>query len=126
PLPTCLHPADSAYILEALPRDERLIVWDLIDHSQDGEILLEVSDAVRESLIGSMDRAELLSVAGRLDTDDLVDIAPDLPREVVEEVTAGLSPEEREKLRTALSYDEETVGARMDFDVVRVREDVAL
>jgi magnesium transporter len=121
-----LHPADSAYILEALPRDERLIVWDLIDHERDGEILLEVSDAVRESLIGSMDRSELVSVAGRLDTDDLVDIAPDLPREVVEEVTAGLSPEEREKLRTALSYDEDTVGARMDFDVVRVREDVAL
>src|SRR5690606_20425653 len=42
-----LHPADSAYILEALPRDERLIVWDLIDHERDGEILLEVSDAVR-------------------------------------------------------------------------------
>lgn len=121
-----LHPADSAYILEALPRDERLVVWSLIDHEHDGDILLEVSDAVRETLIGSMDEAELVSAAGRLDPDDLVDIAADLPREVVEQVQAGLEPAEREKLRTALTYHEETVGARMDFDVVRVREDVAL
>ena len=35
-----LHPADVAYILEALPLDERLIVWDCVRSSQDGEILL--------------------------------------------------------------------------------------
>ena len=47
-----LHPADIAYILEALPLDERIYVWDLIKSAErDGEILVEVSDAVRESLI---------------------------------------------------------------------------
>src|SRR5215208_5992625 len=50
-----LHPADVAYILEALPLDERLIVWNLVKADRDGEILLEVSDAVRETLIDSMD-----------------------------------------------------------------------
>ncbi|MCK7499991.1 MAG: hypothetical protein MZW92_63800 [Comamonadaceae bacterium] len=45
---TRLHPADIAYILEALPLDERLFVWDLVKAERDGEILLEVSDAVRE------------------------------------------------------------------------------
>ena len=42
-----LHPADIAYILEALPLEERLAVWDLVKADRDGEILLEVSDAVR-------------------------------------------------------------------------------
>ena len=121
-----LHPADAAYILEALPRDERLVVWDLIEPQADPEILLEVSDAVRETLIRSMDRAELVAAAQRLDADELADIAPDLPRDVVEQVQAGLSPHEREQLRAALSYDEESVGARMDFDLVTVREDVTL
>jgi hypothetical protein len=50
-----LHPADIAYILEALPLDERLFVWDLVKAERDGEILLEVSDAVRETLIEAMD-----------------------------------------------------------------------
>ena len=52
-----LHPADVAYILEALPLDERLIVWDLVKAERDGEILLEVSDAVRETLIAQHGRA---------------------------------------------------------------------
>ena len=56
-----LHPADIAYILEALPLDERLYIWDLVRASRDGEILLEVSDAVRESLISSMDNEELVA-----------------------------------------------------------------
>ena len=49
-----LHPADIAYILEALPLDERLYIWDLVRASRDGDILLEVSDAVRESLISCL------------------------------------------------------------------------
>src|SRR5205085_10781480 len=46
-----MHPADIAHILEALPLADRLFVWDMVKADRDGEILLEVSDAVRESLI---------------------------------------------------------------------------
>ena len=121
-----LHPADVAYILEALPRDRRMVVWDLVKAERDGEILVEVSDSVRETLIASMDRDELVAAAGTLDTDDLAEIADDLPDDVVEQVRRQLTPEEREQLRAALSYPEETVGARMDFELVTVREDVTL
>ncbi|HYH43886.1 MAG TPA: magnesium transporter [Burkholderiales bacterium] len=121
-----LHPADVAYILEALPLDERLIVWNLVKTERDGEILLEVSDAVRESLIASMDEQELVAATEQLDTDEIADLAPDLPREVIQDVFKSLSIEEREQLRAAMSYDEDTVGALMDFDMVEVREDVTL
>ncbi len=121
-----LHPADVAYILEALPHDERLAVWDLVKADRDGDILLEVSDAVRESLIASMDSAELVAAAETLEADELADIAPDLPPDVIEEVVQSLPAEERERLRAALSYPEGSVGALMDFDHVAVREDVSL
>jgi magnesium transporter len=121
-----LHPADVAYILEALPLDERLIVWDLVKAERDGEILLEVSDAVRESLIASMDEDELVAATEQLDTDEIADLAPDLPREVIQDVFRSLSVEEREQLRAAMSYEEDSVGALMDFDMVEVREDVTL
>ena len=45
-----LHPADVAYILEALPVEQRLIVWDLVRAERDGEILLQVSAAGRGTL----------------------------------------------------------------------------
>jgi magnesium transporter len=121
-----LHAADIAYILEALPLEQRLAVWDLVKADRDGEILLEVSDAVRESLIASMDSAELVAAVETLEADELADIAPDLPPSVIEEVVQSLPPEERERLRAALSYPEGSVGALMDFDHVAVREDVTL
>ncbi|MBI1907454.1 MAG: magnesium transporter [Rhodocyclales bacterium] len=121
-----LHPADIAFILEALPLDDRLFVWDLVKAERDGEILLEVSDAVRESLIETMAPEELRAAAETLDADELADLAPDLPPEVMLDVFQSLEGEEREQLRAAMSYPEGTVGALMDFDMVTVREDVTL
>ena len=121
-----LHPADIAYVLEALPLEERLAVWDLVKADRDGEILVEVSDAVRESLIEAMDSRELVAAAETLEADELADIAPDLPHSVMAEVVQALSVEERERLRAALSFSEGTVGALMDFEHVAVREDVTL
>jgi len=121
-----LHPADVAYLLEALPLTQRLVVWDLVKAERDGEILLEVSDAVRETLIEHMDDQELVAATGQLDTDEIADLAPDLPSEVIEDVFRLLPPDEREQLREAMSYAEGTVGALMDFDMVQIREDVTL
>jgi magnesium transporter len=121
-----IHPADIAYILEALPLDERLLVWELVKAERDGDILLEVSDAVRESLIANMDSRELVAAAESLDTDELADLAPDLPHGVIQDVFKSLSVEDREQLRAAMSYPEDSVGSIMDFDMVTVREDVTL
>ncbi len=121
-----LHPADIAYILESLPIEQRLLVWDLVKADRDGEILIEVSDAVRESLIATMSREELREAAEQLDTDEIADLAPDLPQNVMRDVFKSLSIEEREQLRSAMSYPEDSVGALMDFNMVHVREDVSL
>jgi magnesium transporter len=121
-----LHPADIAYILEALPRDERLYIWDLVKADRDGEILLEVSDAVRESLISSMDTEELVAATGSLEADEIAELAPDLPQEVIDDVFQSLPIEEREQLRAAMSFEDDMVGALMDFEAVTVRPDVTL
>ncbi len=121
-----LHPADVAYILEALPMQERLQVWELVKAERDGEILLEASDAVRESLIARMDNQELLAAAGTLDTDEIADLAPDLPKDVIQELLTSLDAQKRSHLQSALSYPEDKVGALMDFEMVTIRADVTL
>ncbi|MBC6963182.1 MAG: magnesium transporter, partial [Nitrosomonas sp.] len=121
-----LHPADIAHILEALPLEDRLIIWGLVKAEQDGEVLLEVSDAVRQTLIEDMDSEELVAAAEQLDADEIADLAPDLPSDVMEDVFQALPMEEREQLRAAMSYSEDAVGALMDFDVITVRGDVRI
>lgn len=121
-----LHPADVAHILEALPLDQRLDVWELVKAERDGEILLEVSDAVRQSLIADMDSEELLAAAEQLDADEMADLAADLPKDVLQDLLDSLDARNRERLESALAHDEDSVGALMDFDIVTIREDITL
>jgi len=121
-----LHPADIAFILESLPLDDRLAVWQLVKADRDGEILLEVSDAVRESLIADMDRHEILAAAVTLDADELADLVEDLPTAMLPELMAGLDAQQREQVQSALSYEDDQLGALMDFEMVTIREDVRL
>nr|WP_245188259.1 magnesium transporter [Frateuria flava] len=121
-----LHPADIAFVLEALPLDERLAVWQRVKADRDGEILLEVSDAVRESLIADMDQREILAAVEPLDADELADLVEDLPTEVLPELMASLDAQQRERVQSALSWEEDQIGSLMDFEMVTIREDVSL
>ena len=48
------------------------------------------------------------------------------PRDVVHELMDSLDAQDRERVRSALSYEEDQVGALMDFEMVTIREDVSL
>ena len=85
-----------------------------------------MSDAVRESLISSMDTDELVAATETLEADEIAELAPDLPQEVMDDVFQSLPVEEREQLRAAMSFDDDMVGALMDFEDVSVRPDVTL
>lgn len=121
-----LHPADIADLLESLPLEDRLLIWGMVRPEYDGDVLLEASDAVRETLITDMRAHELVAATEQLDADEIADLAPDLPQDVMEDVFRSLPIAEREQLRAAMSYSEDSVGALMDFDVITVREDVRL
>ena len=119
-----LHAADVAYVLEGLPVQDRLWVWGLVEPDREGDVLLEVSDAVRDTLLADMDNAEIVAATQDLDADEIADLAPDLPDEVVQDIIEAQDVEDRAQLQTALSYPEGTVGSLMDFEVVSIRDDV--
>jgi len=121
-----LHPADIADILESLPVQKRLVLWDLVKSANEGDILIEVSDSVRQTLIDDMDSTELLAAAEQLETDEIADIAPDLPEEVLKDLLENLDIQNRERLQSVLSYPEDSVGSIMEFEITTIREDLTL
>lgn len=121
-----LHPADIAYVLESLPLEQRIDVWGLVDQQRDGAVLLEVSDAVRDTLLADMNRGEIIGAARHLDSDELADLVPDLPPDVVPELLRSLATVMRDQVQSALSFPPGTVGALMHFDMVTIREDKTL
>jgi magnesium transporter len=121
-----LHPAEIANLLEALPHSQRGIVWNMLDHDDDGEILLNVGDEVRNGLILNMDSDALISATEGLEMDDLADLLADLPDTVTEQALAGMDLQDRKRLEAVLAYDENTAGGLMNTDTVTVRRDVTL
>jgi magnesium transporter len=118
-----LHPVDIAYVLEGLPLDDRLLIWGLVGPDREGEVLLETSDAVRESLLADMDKAEIVAATQELDADEVADLALDLSDEVVQNIIDTRDVEDRAQLQAALSYPEGTIGSLMAFDVASIRDD---
>jgi magnesium transporter len=109
-----------------LPVQKRLVLWDLVKSENEGDILIEVSDSVRQTLIADMDSTELLAAAEQLETDEIADIAPDLPEEVLKDLLENLDIQNRERLQSALSYPEDSVGSLMEFEITTIREDLTL
>jgi magnesium transporter len=118
-----IHVADIAFILAALPIKLRKLFWDNIGADRHGKVLLELSDAVRETLITSLSHEELLACTKRLNTNEVADLALYLPQSVMRNVFKSLSIEKREQLRSAMAYPHDTVGSLMDFDMVTIRKE---
>jgi len=123
---TKLHSADIAQLLESLPLAERMCVWQATQEEQRGDILLEVSDAVQASLLADLEDHEIIRAAQKLDADELADLAQELPFDIVQELMQSLDEQQRIRVSSALSYDEEQIGALMDFDMITIRDDVSL
>ncbi len=121
-----LSGAEIGDLLESLPPTQRLVIWDLVDTSLDGAVLVEVNDEVRAGLIRDMDPDELVQAVGDLDIDDLADILDDLPDTVIREVLASMTRQDRERLEHVLSYPEDSAGGLMDPNVITIRADVSL
>ncbi|MCG3201048.1 MAG: Magnesium transporter MgtE [Gammaproteobacteria bacterium] len=120
------HPADIAYVLEGLPLERRRLVWSLVRPEARGAVLLELSEAVREGLLGGMPSREIVDAAEHLDSDEIADLVPSLPRDTVFELFNSLDGKDRAELQDVLSFPEGSVGALMDLDVLSVRDDVEI
>ena len=121
-----LHPAEIARLLESSPSRERRLIWEMLDHSNDGEVLLEVGEEVRNNLMESMDDSSLLAATKGLDVDDLADLLDELPDTVVKEALQGMDYQYRTRLEAVMNYDEDTAGGLMNIDTITIRPDVTL
>lgn len=121
-----LHPSELARLLESLPRKKRSILWDIVDLEIEGDVLVEVSDEVRDDLLEGMQTEELIAAAEGMEVDDLADLLSDLPETVTQEVLQSLDKQDQERVQQVLAYDEESAGGLMNVDIVTVRPDVTL
>ncbi|MEZ5451587.1 MAG: magnesium transporter [Thiothrix sp.] len=121
-----LHPAEIADMLEAAPHGQRELIWELVEQENEGEVLIELSEDMRHSLVEEMDAGEILNAIKDLDYDDMADFLQSLPDEIIQQTLDGMDRQDRERVEAVLAYDENTAGGIMDTETVTVRADVTL
>jgi len=120
------HPADIAFVLEALEPGARDLAWSLVRAERRGAVLLETGDAVRRSLVLGMQPEAIAQLVTPLDPDDIADVIGELPDEIRQQVLEKLDNADQAEVRSVLSFPPDSVGAVMDLDYVAVREEWTL
>ncbi len=121
-----LHAADIADLLEALPEDERLALWHLIDTERRGMVLVEASESVWDSLIEEMSDRDLLRAIAPLDIDEQVYLSKYLSRDLTGRLLTSLDPALRSRVLEVMDFDRDRVGRITDFKLITMPADVTL
>ena len=115
------HYADLAEIFDALQIEQAVYLFKLIDSEKTADMLTELDEDVRESILDALSSEEIATEINELDTDDAVDIVAELPMEIRKEVIDQISDTEHaDDIRELLTYDENSAGGLMAKELVRV------
>ncbi len=112
---------EISLIIESSPPKRRALIWQLIEEENEGEILKNLSDDVRETVLSYMDPNELATVTKDLEPDEIADILQDLPKQIMKEVLDKMSYQNKDILETVLKYPEDSAGGLMNTDFIVVR-----
>ena len=123
---TSLHPSEIARLLESLTPGKRKIIWQLVDQDDEGDVLKELVEDVRQNLIGEMDATELIAATQDMELDDLADLLVDLPETVTEQVITALDQQDQIRLESVMSYDEDTAGGLTNPGIISVRRGITI
>ena len=118
-----VHYADIAEVLDEVSFDEAIYIIKLLDSEKTSEILTELDEDIREKILKNLSTKEIAEEVEEMDSDDAADIIGELSEERQERVISALEdPELAADIKELLSYEEETAGALMAKELVKVYE----
>ena len=117
-----MHAADIAHVLESLPLGDRMTVWREVSQEQAGDVFVEVSEAVRESLIEGRDETALVEMLTRLDPEDLAYVSASLADKMRIRVEQRLEQSERTIFEDSIRFPRSSVGYVMTREWVEVSD----
>ena len=117
---------DIAMLLHASTPKTRAIVWQLIDSSIQGEVLEDLSEEVRNSILRTMTPESVAEAAVNLDDDDFSEVLRSMPDKVYRKVLKSMDKQDQARAERVMSYEEDTAAALMNTDTITVRPDVTV
>ena len=117
-----LHPADVAEIIDELEADEALVLYKAMDADRASYVLMHLEEDSREKFLALLTPKEIAEqFIDHLDSDDAADMINELPDDQKEKVIAEIEDKQQaQDIVDLLHYEEETAGALMAKELIKV------
>ena len=116
-----LSPYEIARLLEAMEPRNREILWRMVDQEDEGEVLKELVEDIRQNFINEMDTNQIIAATQDLELDDLADILSDLLNQITDEVIRALDRQDQIRLESVMSFGEDTAGGLTNPNILSIR-----
>lgn len=121
-----IHAADLAEVLETFEQEERSLIFEKLSPEMAADVLVELDQDERIELIASYSSEEIAQeLVGNMDSDDAADLLSELSDDLTREVLSQVEDvEQAKRIAQLLTHEEDTAGALMATELVKVSEDL--
>ena len=118
---------DIANVLEKIEdKKSVMIVFRLLPKDLSAEVFSYINSDAQEIVVQYLSDSELSFIMEELATDDAVDFIEEMPANIIEKALKVSTPETRKTLNKFLSYKEDTAGAIMTSEFVKLNIDMTV
>ena len=118
-----IHFADIAELLEELNSEEATYLIKSLESEITSEALMELDEDDREKILNRLSPIEIAKEIEEMDTDDAADVVAELDDHIQKKVIEKIEDEEHASdIVELLNYEEDTAGALMAKELVKVKE----
>lgn len=119
-----IHAADIAEVLETMEVDEVESLLDRLDSERVADVLVEIDEDLRADLLTRYSTEDIAhELVENMDSDDAADMLSELSDELTKEVLSKVEDvEQANKIAQLLTHDEDSAGALMGTELVKVNK----
>lgn len=119
-----IHAADIAEVLETMEVDEVESLLDRLDSERVADVLVEIDEDLRADLLTRYSTEDIAhELVENMDSDDAADMLSELSDELTKEVLSKVEDvEQAKKIAQLLTHDEDSAGALMGTELVKVNK----
>ncbi|CAA6826537.1 MAG: Mg/Co/Ni transporter MgtE / CBS domain [uncultured Thiotrichaceae bacterium] len=121
-----LEAVEIAHLLESIPDSYRGRLWQFIDEDKRGDVLVDLCEVARRSLVDYLEHEDVVEAVANLDSNDLAEMVDSLPNDLGESIRSSLDYHGLKNLEATLAFPEGSAGRLMETEAIAIRSDITL
>ncbi|BED89961.1 magnesium transporter MgtE [Pseudoalteromonas sp. MM1] len=113
-------------LFEAIPKEQRLEIWQLLDKDTQHEIFVTLSDDSCLWLLQTLDDSEVYALLDEINVEELLELEEVIPERFVDYAKKQLDEAQTKQYDLAQQYPPEQLGHWVGFDFLKITEKATL